>query len=76
MTEFGGEIRAYAAKYFETKFSQGDFSRSIRDLRIDSLDFVEFVMALEEKFGIEIKGDELDQDISLEQFCAKVAQRR
>lgn len=43
---------------------------------MDSLDLVEFVMALEEKFEIEIKTDEIDQDMSLEQLCDMIARAR
>jgi acyl carrier protein len=66
------DIRNYTAKYFEGKLVDGDLTATIRELRIDSLDLVEFLMALEEKFEIEINPDEIDLDMTLEQFCEVV----
>lgn len=76
MTEFHREIKAYTATYFDTKISNEDFTRRIGDLQIGSLDLVEFVMALEEKFGIEVTTDQIDQDMSLEQLCEMIARAR
>lgn len=76
MTEFIGEIRSYTAKYFDTKIANEDFTRRIGDLPIGSLDLVEFVMAVEEEFEIEVMTDEIDQDMSLEQLCDMIAQVR
>lgn len=76
MTEFQREIKAYTAKYFEAKVSREDFTRRMGDLRIGSLDLVEFVMAVEEKFEVEIETDEIDQDMSLEQLCDMIARAR
>lgn len=66
------EIREYTAEYFDRKLADGDLTATIKDLRIDSLDLVEFLMALEEKFGIEINPDEIDINMTLEQFCKVV----
>lgn len=44
----------------------------IDDLRLDSLDMIEFIMACEEEFGIEISDDEaeLANRQSVRQWCA------
>jgi acyl carrier protein len=72
MSAFRKEIREYIVGYFEPKLVDGDLTKKIRDLQIDSLDLVEFVMALEEKFEVEINNDEIDQDMTLEQFCEMI----
>jgi len=70
------EIRNYIAGYFKPKLGDVDLTKKIRDLQIDSLDLVEFVMALEERFDVEINNDEIDQDMTLEQFCEMVDKPR
>ena len=60
------EIRDYTAAYFDRKLADGGLTATIKDLRIDSLDLVEFLMALEEKFGIAINPDEIDINMTLE----------
>jgi acyl carrier protein len=69
------DIRGFTLSYFRAKLPDFDLTKRIRDLRIDSLDLVEFLMAVEEKFELEIDADEIDQDMTLEQFC-KLAERQ
>jgi len=69
MSAHHDEIRNYTAQHFEKKLINGDLTVTIKDLGIDSLDLVEFLMTLEEKFGIEIDPDGIDQNTTLEQFC-------
>lgn len=47
-------------------------SKIIEDLGADSLDVVELVMALEEKFGIEIPDSEAEKLISISDVVAYV----
>ena len=49
-------------------FSEDKFNVPIAELRIDSLDFMEFIMAIEEKFEIEIDGEKIDDSMGLSQF--------
>ena len=49
-------------------FSEDKFNVPIAELRIDSLDFMEFIMAIEEKFEIEIDGEKIDESMGLSQF--------
>jgi acyl carrier protein len=70
------EISDYITSYFGAKLSEDGMTKRIRDLKIDSLDLVEFLMALEEKFDVEIDADEIDQDMTLKQFCELVAPRK
>jgi acyl carrier protein len=66
------DIRSFTRNHFRGKLADGDLSKRIRDLDIDSLDLLEFVMALEERIEKEIDADEIDQDMTLEQFCQLV----
>lgn len=58
---------------FGDRFGKADLGRPISELGVDSLDLVEFVMAVEEAFGVEIEADLIDQDKGLDQFADIVA---
>ena len=47
-------------------------SKIIEDLGADSLDVVELVMALEEKFGVEIPDSEAEKLISINDFVTYI----
>jgi acyl carrier protein len=66
------EIERFIAGYFGDKMADGNLSATFADLEIDSLGLVEFVMLLEEKFGVEISADEIDENGSIGQFCVIV----
>ena len=66
------EVENYVFSYFADKIANGDLSATFKDLDIDLLNLVEFVMNLEEKFDVEINADEIDENGSIGQFCAIV----
>jgi acyl carrier protein len=66
------EIENYVAGYFADKIADMDMSANFKELDIDSLSLVEFVMHLEEKYDIEINADEIDEKGSIGQFCTIV----
>ena len=66
------EVENYVFSYFADEIANGDLSATFKDLDIDSLNLVEFVMNLEEKFDVEINADEIDENGSIGQFCAIV----
>ena len=66
------EVENYVFSYFADKIANGDLSATFKDLDIDSLNLVEFVMNLEEKFDVEINADEIDENGSIGQFCVIV----
>ena len=66
------EVENYVFSYFADKIANGDLSATFKDLDIDSLNLVEFVMNLEETFDVEINADEIDENGSIGQFCAIV----
>lgn len=68
------EIEKYVVGYFGEKTADGNLSATFKELEIDSLSLVEFVMLLEEKFGVEINADEIEEDGSIGQFCTIVEQ--
>ncbi|MDD7306401.1 MAG: phosphopantetheine-binding protein [Peptoniphilaceae bacterium] len=43
-----------------------DFATKIEDLDIDSIDLLDFIMTIEDKYDIEFSDEELDQIKSLE----------
>lgn len=59
-----------------TQLSQGqiaDIEQSLADAGIDSLDFVEIVMHLEDQFGVELDVDQISDKMSVLQFAEWVA---
>ena len=66
------DIRGFTSSYFKEKRADFNLTQRIRDVRIDSLDLVEFLMALEEKFDVEVDTDQVDQDMTFEEFCKLV----
>lgn len=69
-------LRDFVLASFKGKLHGGDLTKRIADLPIDSLELVEFIMALEETFEIEIEADEIDPAMTLEQFCQRVVERK
>jgi acyl carrier protein len=51
-------------------------SKSFQDLGADSLDMVEIIMKLEEKFGIEINDEDAEKLESLDQVVDYIQERR
>ena len=54
---------------FGDRFGASDLATPISKLGVDSLDLVDFVMAVEEEFDVEIEADLIDQDRGLDQFA-------
>lgn len=65
-------VLEYIRSYFSDKAASDHLADTFRKLEIDSLGFVEFVMAVEEKYKIEIDTAGMDQDMTLAQFAAHV----
>lgn len=66
------DVENYVTSYFADKIADRDLSATFKELDIDSLNLVEFVMNLEEKFDVEINADEIDENGSIGQFCTIV----
>lgn len=62
------KILVLAKDMLGESFSEDKFNVPIAELGIDSLDFMEFIMAIEEKFEIEIDGEKIDESMGLNQF--------
>ena len=62
------KILVLAKDMLGESFSEDKFNVPIAELGIDSLDFMEFIMAIEEKFEIEIDGEKIDESMGLSQF--------
>lgn len=73
MSALASDVGSFTIEYFRKKFVDVDLTTRLSELNIDSLDLVEFLMALEEKFKVEIGADEIDEHMPLEQFCRLVA---
>jgi len=59
-----------------TQLSEGqivDIDQSLADAGIDSLDFVEIVMHLEDQFSVELDVDQISDKMSVLQFAKWVA---
>lgn len=60
------ELKQLAEDNLDIDVENLDFSTKIEDLDIDSIDLLDFIMTIEEKYDIEFSDDELDQIESLE----------
>ncbi len=66
------EAREYIVGYFGGRGLTIDPNATFAEAQMDSLGLVEFIMHLEEKFGIEINADEIDPAGNIGQFFALV----
>ena len=76
MSARAAAIRKFTAEHFKGKAGDGDLTGTLRDLRMDSLELVEFLMRLEEKFGIEVDVNEINLDMTLDKICEVVDGRK
>ncbi len=66
------EARDYIIGYFAERGLTVQPGATFADVQMDSLGLVEFIMHLEEKFGIDINADEIDAAGNIGQFFALV----
>ncbi|MCG6882699.1 MAG: phosphopantetheine-binding protein [Silicimonas sp.] len=59
---------------FADRFTAADMATPLSALDVDSLDLMEFVMAVEEEFDIAIEADRVDLGKGLDQFAALVGE--
>lgn len=55
------ELIALANENLDIDFSEMEMTTKLSDLDIDSIDMLDFIMIIEEKFEIEFEEDELDE---------------
>ena len=66
------ELIKLANENLEMDFSEIDMSTKLADLDIDSIDMLDFIMLIEEKYDIEFSEDELDEIESLEDMASLI----
>lgn len=55
------ELMQLANDNFEIDFTDMDVNTQLSDLDIDSIDMLDFIMVVEDKYDIEFEEDELDE---------------
>ncbi len=70
------ELKELAGENLDIDVENLDFSTKIDDLDIDSIDLLDFIMSIEEKYDIEFSDDELDQIDSLEDIVAIIEKKK
>lgn len=55
------ELMQLANDNFEVDFTDMDLNTQLSDLDIDSIDMLDFIMIVEDKYDIEFEEDELDE---------------
>lgn len=55
------ELLTLANENLDIDFSEMEMTTKLSDLDIDSIDMLDFIMLIEEKFEIEFEEDELDE---------------
>lgn len=66
------ELIKLANENLEMDFSEIDMSTKLSDLDIDSIDMLDFIMLIEEKYDMEFTEDELDEIESLEDMASLI----
>ena len=66
------ELIKLANENLEMDFSEIDMSTKLSDLDIDSIDMLDFIMLIEEKYDLEFSEDELDEIESLEDMASLI----
>ena len=66
------ELTQLANNNLDIDFTELDMSTKLSDLDIDSIDMLDFIMLIEEKYGIECEEDELDEIETLDDIASLI----
>ena len=66
------ELTQLANNNLGIDFTELDMSTKLSDLDIDSIDMLDFIMLIEEKYGIEFEEDELDEIETLDDIASLI----
>ena len=64
------ELTKLASENLDINTSDLDINTKLSDLDIDSIDMLDFIMLIEEKYDIEFEEDELDEIESLDDIAS------
>lgn len=70
------ELKELAKENLDLDVEKIDFTEKIDDLDIDSIDLLDFIMSIEDKYDIEFSDDELDNIESLEDILAIIEKKK
>lgn len=66
------ELTQLANNNLDIDFTELDKSTKLSDLDIDSIDMLDFIMLIEEKYDIEFEEDELDEIETLDDIASLI----
>ncbi|MDU0894751.1 MULTISPECIES: acyl carrier protein [Anaerococcus] len=66
------ELTQLANNNLDIDFTELDMSTKLSDLDIDSIDMLDFIMLIEEKYDIEFEEDELDEIETLDDIASLI----
>ena len=66
------ELTKLASENLDVDTSDLDINTKLSDLDIDSIDMLDFIMLIEEKYDIEFEEDELDEIESLDDIASLI----
>ena len=66
------ELNKLASENLDINTSDLDINTKLSDLDIDSIDMLDFIMLIEEKYDIEFEEDELDEIESLDDIASLI----
>ncbi len=66
------ELTKLASENLDINTSDLDINTKLSDLDIDSIDMLDFIMLIEEKYDIEFEEDELDEIESLDDIASLI----
>lgn len=66
------ELTKLANENLDIDFNDLDMNTKLSDLDIDSIDMLDFIMLIEEKYDIEFEEDELDEIETLDDIASLI----
>lgn len=70
------ELKQLADENLNIDVEDLDFNTKIKDLDIDSIDLLDFIMTIEEKYDIEFSDEELDQIGTLDDIVNLIEKKK
>ncbi len=70
------EFERFVAKHFEGRQVDGILDRRLRDLELDSLDLLDFMLAIERTYEVSVDVESIEEGKTLREILQGVVSRR
>ncbi len=76
MSEKPPAFEKFVADHFAERADHGVLDRSLRDLGLDSLDLLDFMLAIERTYDVSVDVDSVNEEHTLREILQVVTSRR